>query len=326
MSNLTRRYVEQALVDNGVVELRHQDGHAWRSGLFDDTDALLAAARKHARNGNLFVSLNRPSPRKARNKMGTDPLGNEDFQWITRLFFDFDPVRPTNTASTEDELKAALLAAQEMRRVFQALQWPHPMLAISGNGAHLLYRTHLPNIAEFRDMLTAIYTGLHEDHSGKPVQFDRAVRNAGRIGPLYGSIKRKGASTAERPHRQSRIVDWPREWKQVQRSMLEKVAGFYANRQAQIPVRPLGVSAGRVSGSGDYQSLDVVAWFAAHGLYRRPLGTYGGSERHAVRCPWEGEHSSNSHELDTSMYLLPAVLLHCLAGADHLSCPRSSAG
>ena len=26
------------------------------------------------------------------------------------------------------------------------------------------------------------------------------------------------------------------------------------------------------------------------------------------------------------MYLLPAVPLHCLAGADHLSCPRNSAG
>jgi len=116
------------------------------------------------RAGNLFVSLNRPSPRKADNRMGSDALGNDDFQWITRLFFDFDPIRPKDGPSTDDELAEALCVALAAREVFKTLHWPDPLVAISGNGAHLLYRTHLPNTAEVGDLLRAIYTGLHEDH------------------------------------------------------------------------------------------------------------------------------------------------------------------
>jgi hypothetical protein len=305
--SLTERYVKQAFADNGVVELRHQDGSGrWISGLFDDADDLLAAAGKLHQVGNLFISLNRPSPRKAWGVMGGTPLGNADFQWITRMFMDFDPIRPKDTASTDAELEAAKQTALDARKVFKALNWPDPLLAISGNGAHLLYRTHLPNTAEVRDMLTLIYTGMSEDHVGS-VKFDRAVRNAGRIGPLYGSFKRKGPNTAERPHRKSVILEWPREWKQIQRTDLEKVVRFYGEHQAKRATRAPVSSAARFSGSGDYQSLDMVAWFTAHGLYRRPLGTYSGAERHAVRCPWEGEHSNTSGDLDTSTVIFTAT-------------------
>ena len=35
-------------------------------------------------------------------------------------------------------------------------------------------------------------------------------------------------------------------------------------------------------------TLDVVAWFTAHGAYRRPLD----AGKHAVSCPWIGDHST----------------------------------
>ena len=305
--NPTRRYVEHALADNGVIELRHQDGQRWTSGLFDNADDLLVAARSRHRVGNLFISLNRPSPRIADNRMGSDPLGNADMQWITRLFFDFDPIRPKDTASTEDELSFARRAAEEVQKIFKVMAWPDPLMAISGNGAHLLYRTHQPNTAEIRDMLGVIYAGLRQDFSTDQIDFDRAVKNPGRIGPLYGSIKRKGPNTPDRPHRQSRIVTWPREWTQVSRRSLDGVANFYAQRQpVKTTVTPPVACGARFSGSGDYASLDVVAWFTAHGLYRRSLGSYGDSQRHAVRCPWEGEHSTASNELDTSTVVFEA--------------------
>ena len=110
--DLTHRYVEQAIADNGVIELRHQDGKVWTSGLFDNADDLLAAARHAHHIGNLFISLNRPSPRIAVNRMGSDPLGNDDMQWFTRLFFDFDPISVRRTvASTNSELACAKRAA-----------------------------------------------------------------------------------------------------------------------------------------------------------------------------------------------------------------------
>jgi hypothetical protein len=49
------------------------------------------------------------------------------------------------------------------------------------------------------------------------------------------------------------------------------------------------------SGRGEYRTLDVVAWFTAHGMYGRPLG--GG--KHAVVCPWLDEHTQASEPEDS---------------------------
>ena len=39
---------------------------------------------------------------------------------------------------------------------------------------------------------------------------------------------------------------------------------------------------------GDFTTLDAVAWFQAHGLHKRRIG----DGKHAVTCPWAGEHST----------------------------------
>jgi hypothetical protein len=53
-------------------------------------------------------------------------------------------------------------------------------------------------------------------------------------------------------------------------------------------------------GSGDYRTLDVVAWFTSHGAYGRPLG----GEKHAVLCPWENQHTEQrgAEHSDTAVW------------------------
>ena len=43
-----------------------------------------------------------------------------------------------------------------------------------------------------------------------------------------------------------------------------------------------------MNGAGCYNSLDVVAWFSAHGLYVGQLR----SGVHGVRCPWSEDHTA----------------------------------
>ena len=302
MTSQTRRYIERAIADTGVVELRHQ-GDRWTTGWFNHPDPLLKHAWNLKDSGNLFISLNRPSPRIVTNDMTGDPIRNDDIQFITRLFFDFDPVRPKGQSSTKDELQFAKWAAQECLKMQRAMGWPDPLVAVSGNGVHLLYRCHLPNTSEIRDQLSTMYTGMRADYTMDTVDFDRAVRNPGRICALYGTTKRKGENTPDRPHRVSEITKWPRDWKQVPRRNFNALAEFYAIRQQAVagacthkPTDQLI----RPTGDGDYATLDIVAWFRAHGLYRRSFGTYNGTPRHTVRCPFEGEHSNESGDGDTS--------------------------
>ncbi|MCK7581723.1 MAG: hypothetical protein MZV65_42965 [Chromatiales bacterium] len=165
---------------------------------------------------------------------------------------------------------------------------------MSGNGWHVQYRTALPNTDETREQLAAIYAGLHRDFSDDSVEFDRSVRNPARLCALYGAIKRKGPNTTDRPHRRS-VIWLPSDWRQVHPRQVAGLAEFYARRSSQTrsnsdPAPQGGRSAVRVSGQGNYASLDVVRWFQAHDAYVGHLV----DRKHGVRCPWSGEHTHAS--------------------------------
>ena len=87
--------------------------------------------------------------------------------------------------------------------------WPAPVLADSGNGAHLLYRIDLPNDDESRDLVKHCLEVLASVFNDAVAQVDIANFNAARIWKLYGTMSRKGDSTADRPHRRAAIIEAP---------------------------------------------------------------------------------------------------------------------
>jgi hypothetical protein len=287
--NLTiheRRYLEALFADAGRVELRHcpRPG-TWNTvGWYSDADLLLVAASSLADAGNLFTSLNHVK------RAVEGPVTNDDVDRCCRLLFDLDPERPTDTSSSDTELTAAKDRYRDLQTYLRGHGWPLPAVGMSGNGAHLQYRTALPNTPEVREQLTVIYTGLRSLFSDDAVKFDPAVRNPGRICTLYGSVKRKGPNTPERPHRRSTIT-LPATWEQVRHRQIDTLANHLCKTVARERQEQRAVTVGAiVTGTGDYASLDVVRWFQAHGLYVKHL--YG--HIHGVKCPWEIEHTTPS--------------------------------
>ena len=89
----------------------------------------------------------------------------------------------------------------------------------------------------------------------------------------------------------------------MSRENLDRVANFIIERdakRAREATRAPERRCGAISGQGRYDSIDIPAWFGSHGLYRFPLDDYNGNPRHAVRCPWESEHTVESFDDDTS--------------------------
>lgn len=287
-------YLHYAMRECGRVELRHQSGDRWVSGQFSDLAAMRAEIDRRKDGGNLFISLNAPRLANASNAMTDRALRDDDIAIYTRLAFDFDPVRPAGVPSTDAELFAAVAQRDRTVSTLLRLGWPVPASGMSGNGAHALYRWRAPTTSDVREMLTTLYTGMCADFSTEHVYFDRAVRNPGRIWRLYGSINRKGAPTLTRPHRRA-MVSIPGHWEAVSLEQVEQLASSYARRTKSIDVancRP----APAIRGVGDLATLDVAGWFHAHGAYRR----YVGGGMHAVRCPWEHEHTTPDDEGSTS--------------------------
>lgn len=293
-----RDWLADLLREARVVELRHHDGDLWRSGLFDDLGAVHRTVTTLKARGNLYTTVNRVRDTvEATNAMGSAALTDADIATHTRLLFDFDPVRPRDMPSSRAELDAALKARLALMSRLLGLGWPVPAQAMSGNGAHLVYRVRLPVADDVREMLDAIYRGLRADFSTDAVSFDPTVRNPSRIWRLYGTQNRKGTHTPDRPHRES-LVTIPARWEAVSPRLVANLAEYYARVLRPVPVAGLKpqlcVNTG--AGAGDYTTLDVCRWFAAHGAYRRHLG----QNKHAVACPWAAEHSGESAANDTS--------------------------
>jgi hypothetical protein len=124
------------------------------------------------------------------------------------LLIDLDPVRPAGISSTDREHGRAISAAcgawDDLRGWFG-----DPVVADSGNGAHLLYRLDLPNDQVTTDLVKRVLAGVAARCGTEDIAVDGTVFNASRIVKLYGTMASKGDSTPDRPHRRSRLLEIP---------------------------------------------------------------------------------------------------------------------
>jgi hypothetical protein len=127
-------------------------------------------------------------------------------RWI---LVDADPKKAVKGASATDAEKAAARHVIDgVREDLRQQGFADPMLCDSGNGFHAWYRASLPvdDGGYVKDLLHR----LARRHNTKAATVDTTVYNASQLVKVPGSFARKGSSTDERPHRQSRILDLPR--------------------------------------------------------------------------------------------------------------------
>jgi putative DNA primase/helicase len=149
---------------------------------------------------------------------------DEDILGRKWLLIDVDPTRSANVGATEDEKKTAADVISAVMAYLGDVGWPEPLFCDSGNGYHLLYRIDLP--IDDGGLVKRVLERLDRQFSTDEARIDKAVFNPSRITKLYGTKVRKGADTADRPHRYSKILEIPPENRIVERSLLESVAAW----------------------------------------------------------------------------------------------------
>jgi P4 family phage/plasmid primase-like protien len=204
---------------------------------------------------------------------------------ITRrrwLFIDLDPVRPSGISSTEAEHQAAREVLEEVVVFLSGMAWPEPIIAMSGNGWYLLYSIDLPNDAASRDLVKGVLEALADRFNNEAVHIDTAVYNAARLVGLIGSLKIKGDSLPERPHRRSQLNSLPDELTPVSEDLLAAVA--YDSPQGKGVV-PKGTSI-----RSRYQ-IDLEAALQERGIdYQvQPPDAQGITWFHVRKCPFNDD-------------------------------------
>jgi hypothetical protein len=189
------------------------------AGYFDDHSALavsISAADAAYRAAGVYYVLNQVNPAllgRAYNRLKERAEYTAADNHILRrrwLPVDVDPVRPAGISSSEEEHEAAIDRARTIARDMASV-WGLPIIADSGNGAHLLYSIDLPNDQESLAVVSKALAELDRRYSDNIVKIDVTCANAARIWKAYGSVARKGDSIPGRPHRLSRILEVPRD-------------------------------------------------------------------------------------------------------------------
>jgi len=271
------------------VRIPRTERSATVSGYFNDPAIAAAAISKwdHKAPG-IYVTLNPCVPAllaRAENRLkerAKDATGDNDIARRYWLLIDVDFRRPTGISATNEELKSAGKLARRVKEYLEGeCGWPAGVLVMSGNGAHLLYRLDLPNDMASRDLVKRVLEALAA-HFDEPAGagIDTMVFNASRIVKVPGTWACKGDDVEERPHRQSQVLDWPKEMQPVSLSALVAIGGSPAPRKAKEPW-----------GGNGHGEFDVESFLQRHGLRVRKHKQDHGSELWELAdCPFNPEH------------------------------------
>jgi hypothetical protein len=256
------------------------------SGYFEDSDRLYQAIQQYdGKVPGLYVTINPVNPAllaRAKNRFITHAKATtSDADVIRRdwILIDCDAKRPSGISANNAEHEQALRRAAMVRDWLAGEGWAEPVMADSGNGAHLLYRVGLSNDEVATHTIKALLNFLAFKFNDSSVTVDTSVFNAARITKFYGTLVCKGDSTEDRPHRRSQILSVPSEILVVPQEKLLELA----------QLMPSDARSHNQSMSG--HMLDARDFLSRHGLLLfREKPWRGGTMFELEACPFNEEH------------------------------------
>ena len=282
--------------DNELFEIRIiQKGSkkAVISGYFTNANTLIKALDTiNPKGSNIYITLNKIASacysREQHDCFRQTSVTTQDkeidsYQW---LFIDFDPERLSEISSSYDELQAAGYLAKDVKIYLQGMGFSEPIIAMSGNGYHLLYRIDLPNDQESKDLIEHCLINLANMFNTGTVKIDTVNYNPSRICKLYGTLAQKGANTEDRPHRMSKFVFVPDKIETVSKAILENLAGELPKQE---PVKKQAKNTA---------TFDLENWMQEHGLTY--LGKTAGNccdIYPLAECPFDHSHTNGDSKI-----------------------------
>ena len=271
--------------NNQLFEVRIL-GKPTTNGYFTDADTMIRELKKQDLNRrNVYITLQEIDEacysREQRDCFMKSDTSTSDpdtvgYDW---LFIDIDPDRVSKVSSTDAQLETAKNVAKQVYDFMAKVGFEKPVVAMSGNGYHLLYKINLAFTKEREKLIEDCMKVLDMYFTVKDAKIDVSNFNPSRICKLYGTLAQKGANTKERPHRMSKILNVPEEIKETDVAYLEKLA-------AKLP---------KIETPKDYNfrgasEFDVRDWLTKNGLHFRESSYSGGEKFILDCCPFNSNH------------------------------------
>lgn len=212
-----------------LTEVRIMDGKKTYSGYFTNPDTLIKSLTPYE-DCNIYFVLNEIKPeciaRDQKDKIIANPkntTSDNDIASREWILIDIDSKRSAGVSASDEEKEHSRLIGLKVYEYLRKTGFSTPISADSGNGYHLLYRIAMKNTEDNKQLIKNFLNALSLLFSNEHAEIDTAVFNASRITKLYGTTARKGISTKDRPHRQSKITKVPEAILINSKELLERV-------------------------------------------------------------------------------------------------------
>ena len=287
-----RKAIQQLHPDGELFEVRIIPAGKKKpaSGYFKDADSLIEAFKLYdLRETNVYITLNQINSalfsRQQSNHFvaGANSTQDSEVSGYKWLFIDLDPERPTGISSNKEELQKAYKLAARICKFLQEYGFEDPVKAVSGNGAHLLYRINLKQTEENNKLVERCLKALSMLFDTDDIKVDTANFNPSRVCKLYGTLAQKGANTEERPHRISYIIGDVKEAKATSKEYLEKLANELPEEE---PVKPNAYNNYRP------KEFDIEDWMSRYGIRYSAKAWNGGIKYILDECPFDSSHKA----------------------------------
>lgn len=276
--------------NNELVEIRILDPNTKRSysGYFTDVDTILREIKPYEMC-NIYFTLNIINEacysREQHDRISTRPKSTtSDAEIIARKWclIDIDCEKPADTNSSDEEKKLAQEVVNNVYKFLRDEGFEQPVICDSANGYHLLYKQAMLSNDKNTETMKKFLKVLDMYFSTDKVKIDCSTFNPSRICKLYGVISRKGANTAERPQRESKILRVPKEVKATANEYFEKVAGYFPEPEKRDRSNFYGVG-----------SFDLDAFLQEHNIAVRNTVTTTEYTKYVLEhCPFNPAHSA----------------------------------
>ncbi len=291
LDTLELRKALNTLKPNGqLFEIRVLQGKGKSiSGYFRDIDKAVSAlsdlTEHQLRNANVYITLNQIRDdcyarfQQDRFCVPEETTSDGDIITYEWLFIDLDPVRAKGTSSSNEQVQKAKKMACKVAKYLKQEGFEDPVIGMSGNGMHLLYKVALKvsNAETIKHFLEALDIMFSDDD----IKIDTVNFNPSRICKLYGTLAQKGTGTEDRPHRMSYIIKAPEQPKTTRLAYIEKIADMLPKKekpQAYNNYAP--------------QQFDVVAWMDKNGFSYTAKSGDDYTKYVLAECPFDHNHKA----------------------------------
>jgi len=261
------------------------------AGWFNDKDKaaqLIWEVDTKVRPIGIYVTLNPCSPdllARANNriKVCKSRTADTNIQDITNLFIDIDAKRISGISATDQEVSDSKDLARIVSKELTQHGWPDPLVSMSGNGYHLVYRVNDTPPEIIKEFLSS----LAHKFSTNTIKVDTTVFNPARLIKVVGTYARKGEDLHERPHRRAKIVKHPLIVKPVEQDMLVQIIEeFPVPKEEKRPGPKQQVS------SRQSEPFDVLAYLDKYGIESSGVKPNGTSTMYLLKhCVFDESHT-----------------------------------